>query len=83
MTIRLELAKALLKSFICQRRQFYDSMGEASRKQFTNSIELVSSSFKSILLPFIANVVGIQTKIETDLDMLKSEVLDIMLQILN
>ena len=82
LTIKLELAKALLSSFVCQRKQFYDSMGEPSRTQYTYSMSLVSSSFKTILLPFIVDVVGIQTKIESGLDMLKSEVLQIVLQIL-
>lgn len=57
-------------------------MGDASRKQYTSSIELVHSSFKNILLPFIVEILGIQTKIESDIDMLKSEVLEIILDIL-
>ena len=57
-------------------------MGDTSQKQYTNSIELVASSFKNTLFPFITEVLGILTKIESDCDMLKSEVLQALFQIL-
>ena len=80
LTIHFELAKAFLRLFITKVKNY----GGFSQKDFVleRSVQMLHDTFEPILWPYMIHVLGILSKVETELDLHRQELIEICLTII-